>query len=113
MTVDVLLAREHHAGQEDGLQRGEGPVVAAEDGGQGHAQGLGVSTELVSSPPIDASGHLGQDDDESCNKIMQGRIIIENFLLRQEPKKCPQTISVWPALICLLLYKILFLILTL
>ena len=79
VTVDVLLTREHHAGQENGLQRGEGPVVAAEDGGQGHAQGLGVSRELVRSTPIDASGHLGKDDDESCDKIMQGGIIIKFF----------------------------------
>ena len=79
VTMDVLLTRESHAGQEDGLQRGEGPVVAAEDGSQGHAQGLGVSAVLVRSSPIDASGHLGQDDDESCDKIIVKRTFDSNM----------------------------------
>ena len=65
MTVDVFLTRERHAGEEDGLQGGEGAVVTPEYRRQSHAQGLRVSAELLRGAAVDASCHLSQDYDQS------------------------------------------------
>ena len=74
--MNVLLTGEHHAGQEDGLEGSERPVVAPEDGGQRDAQGLRVSAELVRCSSVNASGHLGQDDDKSCKQNLMFMISI-------------------------------------
>ena len=65
VAVEVLLAGEGDAGEEDVLGGRQSPGVSSEDGQRGDPPGLGVTREHLGSSSVHCSGELGQNNHQS------------------------------------------------
>ena len=65
VTVEVLLAGEHDAGQEDTLEGRESSGVSSKYGHRGDSQGFVVSGEHLRGSSVDCPGELGEDNHQS------------------------------------------------